>query len=95
MEKTVYECDCCGRLVNYGHIIRMKARSGSFVTYANQDMWSADKKEFDVCTDCLYHIGLCSKKIVDSKGNSLERKEAPSKTQSCIKEEIAYDLAKT
>lgn len=74
MRKVIYECDCCGRLVDYDHIIRLKARSGSFVTYATQDIAFADRRNYDVCKDCLDHIDLCSKRVVDSNGRSVNRK---------------------
>ena len=50
----VYICDICGEHIKYyGNIIRIKARSGSFVNFFNKTKRNADLKTLDVCTVCV------------------------------------------
>lgn len=54
MKCNNYVCDVCGKHVpRYDHIVRLKARSGKFVTYENMEDFFADRKTVDICIDCI------------------------------------------
>ena len=58
MKRMVCTCDLCGREVNFGNknIYHIKVKSTSYVNYANYDMWGADKKIIDICSNCIEDI---------------------------------------
>lgn len=95
MKCQVWKCDVCGREKTYDKIVQMKAKSGSFVTYSNYDGWFPDRKEFDICTTCLEHIGAATRGYVDRDGRSVkpEYTPPPTKPQKKITEsEIHMEL---
>ena len=58
MKRMVCTCDLCGQEVNFGNknIYHIKVKSTSYINYANYDMWGADKKVIDICSNCIEDI---------------------------------------
>ena len=66
----MYICDICGEHTQHYHdIIRIKARSGSFVNIFLKPKSNADLKTFDICTKCADKFKVWRKKEV---GNNVQ-----------------------
>ena len=58
MRKTITYCDLCEREIYHTNdTFRFKAKSPSFVTWSNGEIFNSDVRKFDICRDCLEEIG--------------------------------------
>ena len=57
MEKMIRTCDICERTVESSNdFFTIKVKSSSFINYINYDCWSANRKKFDICKNCIEHF---------------------------------------
>ena len=66
MRKDICVCDLCKEIKETDDIYTIKVKSVKFVNYLNYDDWGSNRKDIDICQDCVDAIKMfikCKKEV--------------------------------